>query len=99
MIKIDPEFGESCIRILAEIFGKPRLDQRTKAFIAVAVDVVEQIMGIPFCNHVKIALRQGVTPGELKDLLMLTTIYAGLNEASGFYGDLKNVLESSKTNA
>ena len=90
---IDPEFGEFCVRVSGEVFGKPLLDQKTKALIAIAVDVVEQIKGIPFYNHVKIALKQGSTPDELYELLFLMTIYAGFNKAGGFYGDLQEVLK------
>jgi len=93
LMKIDAEFGEFCIRTSAEIFGKPLLDQKTKAIIAIAVDVVEQLNGIPFKNHVDIALKQGTTPGELKELLLLMTIYAGLNKAGSFYGELDRVLK------
>jgi 4-carboxymuconolactone decarboxylase len=92
LMAIDPEFGEFCVRISGEVFGKPLIDQKTKALIAIAVDVVEQIRGVPFFNHVKMALRQGATPDELKELLFLMTIYAGFNKAGGFYGDLKKVL-------
>lgn len=63
---IDPQFGEFCIRVSGEIFGTPHLDQKTKALIAIAVDVVELIKGIPFENHVDIALKQGATEEELK---------------------------------
>ena len=96
LLKIDPEFGEFCVRVSGEVFGRPLLDQKTKAFIAIAVDVVEQIRGVPFFNHVKIALKQGATPDELKELLFLMTIYAGFNKAGGFYGDLQEVLKKIK---
>lgn len=93
LMKIDPEFGEFCIRVSGEVFGKPLIDQKTKAMIAIAVDVVEQIRGIPFENHVEIAMEQGATPEELKELLFLMTIYAGLNKAGGMYGDLDRVMK------
>ena len=59
---IDPESGDFCIRASGEIFGKPLLSRKTKALIAIAVDVVEQLSGVPFKNHVDIALTQGTTP-------------------------------------
>jgi 4-carboxymuconolactone decarboxylase len=92
LMAIDPEFGEFCIRISGEIFGKPLLSQKTKALIAIAIDVVEQLNGIPFKNHVDIALKQGTTAEELRELILLMTIYAGLNKAGSFYGELKRVL-------
>jgi 4-carboxymuconolactone decarboxylase len=94
LMAIDPEFGEFCIRVSGEVFGKPLLDQKTKALIAIAIDVVEQIKGIPFENHVDIAVKQGATAAELKELIFLMTIYAGLNKAGGFYHALEEVLET-----
>lgn len=85
---INPEFGDFCIRVSGEVFGKPLIDQKTKALIAIVVDVVEQLRGIPFENHVEIALKQGATRGELEELLLLMTIYAGFNKAGSFYGEL-----------
>jgi 4-carboxymuconolactone decarboxylase len=82
---INPEFGDFCIRVSGEVFGKPLIDQKTKALIAIVVDVVEQLRGIPFENHVEIALKQGATREEL---LLLMTIYAGFNKAGSFYGEL-----------
>ena len=93
LLKIDQEFGEYCIRVSGEAFGKPLLDQKTKALIAIAVDVVEQIKGIPFENHVEIAMKQGMTVDEIKELIFLMTIYAGFNKAGGFYGELKKVIK------
>ena len=90
---IDEEFGDYCIRVSGEAFGKPLIDQKTKALIAIAVDVVEQIRGIPFENHVEIAMKQGATLDEIKELLFLMTIYAGFNKAGGFYGELKKVIK------
>ena len=94
--EINPEFGEFCIRVSGEVFGKPLIDQKTKALIAIAVDVVEQIRGIPFENHVEIAMKQGATLEEIEELFFLMTIYAGFNKAGGFYGELKRVLDSRK---
>ena len=92
LLAIDPEFGEFCIRVSGEIFGKPHLDQKTKALIAIAIDVVEQLRGVPFENHVDIALKQGTTREELMELVLLMTIYAGFNKAGGFYGEMKRVI-------
>jgi 4-carboxymuconolactone decarboxylase len=92
--EINPEFGDICIRFSGEIFGKPLIDQKTKALIAIAIDVVEQLRGIPFENHVDIAMKQGATREELEELLLLMTVYAGFNKAGGFYGELNRVLEA-----
>ena len=90
---IDPEFGDFCIRVSGEAFGKPLIDQKTKALIAIAIDIVEQIRGIPFENHVDIAMKQGATREELRELIFLMTIYAGFNKAGGYYKALDEVIE------
>ena len=93
LMEIDTEFGDFCIRVSGEAFGKPLIDQKTKGLIAIVVDVVEQLKGIAFENHVKLAVKQGTTREELYELLFIMTIYAGFNKAGSFYGELDKVLK------
>ena len=37
---IHPAFGDLCTRVAGEVWGKPLVDQKTKTFITIAVDVV-----------------------------------------------------------
>ena len=37
---IHPVFGDFCTRVAGEVWGLPLIDQRTKALITIAVDVV-----------------------------------------------------------
>ena len=89
---MNPEFGEYCVRVSGEAWGKPLLDQKTKALIAIAVDIVIQAEGPPFANHVDMAMKQGVTREELEELILFMTIYAGFNKAGIYYGALDAAL-------
>lgn len=92
LVKLNPDFGELCIDASAVPWGKPLIDQKTKVLIAIAIDIVEQITGKPFENHINIALKQGVTREELEELLLFMTIYAGFNKAGVFYKELDRIL-------
>lgn len=85
---LNPEWGDFCIRASAEAWGKPLLDQKTKILIALAVDVVEQIHGKPFMNHIAMARKQGVSREEIEELLFFMNIYAGFNKAGSYYGQV-----------
>lgn len=85
---MNAEFGDLCIRASGEAWGKPLIDQKTKVLIAIAVDVVEQIHGKPFENHLHMAMKQGITREELEELLLFMTIYAGFNKAGAYYPEL-----------
>ena len=93
---LNADFGDLCIRASGEAWGKPLLDQKTKILIAIAVDVVEQIHGKPFENHLRMAAKQGVTREELEELLLFLTIYAGFNKAGAFYGAVREFFSSPK---
>jgi 4-carboxymuconolactone decarboxylase len=93
---IHPDFGDFCTRVAGEAWGKPALSQRTKAFITIAIDVVNQAVegpGAPFEAHVRMALKQGATYAEIDELLLLTCVYAGFNKAAlafGRWGEIKS---------
>ena len=56
--KINPAFGDFCTRVAGEAWGLPLIDQKTKALITIAVDVVNQDQvgpGNPFGAHVRMA--------------------------------------------
>ena len=39
---INPKFGDFCTRVAGEAWGLPLIDQKTKALITIAIDVVNQ---------------------------------------------------------
>jgi 4-carboxymuconolactone decarboxylase len=92
LMSINPEWGEFCIRVSGEAWGKPLIDQRTKALIAIAVDIIILAQDVQFGNHIKMAMKQGVTREELEELFFFMSIYAGFNKAGVYYELLDRVL-------
>jgi alkylhydroperoxidase/carboxymuconolactone decarboxylase family protein YurZ/catechol 2,3-dioxygenase-like lactoylglutathione lyase family enzyme len=93
---INPKFGDFCTRVAGEAWGLPLIDQKTKAFIAIAVDVMAQNQvgpGSPFGAHVMMALKQGATRAEIEEVLLFMCAYAGFNKAAGCFGVLNELLE------
>lgn len=96
---INPKFGDFVIRVAGEAWGLPLIDQKTKALITIAVDVVNQDHvgpGNPFGAHVHMALQQGATREEIEELLLFMCVYAGFNKVAGCFGSLNEVLEPTK---
>ena len=95
---INPEFGEFVTRVAGEAWGLPLIDQKTKALIVIAVDVVNQNLlgpGTPFAAHVDMAMKQGVTRAEIEELLLFLCVYAGFNKAAASFGALNEILGQS----
>jgi len=96
---INPKFGDLCTRVAGEVWGLPLIDQKTKALITVAIDVVNQDhvgAGNPFGAHVTMALQQGATRDEIEELLLFMCVYAGFNKAAGCFGMLNEVLAAEE---
>lgn len=95
---INPRFGEFVTRVAGEVWGLPLIDQKTKALITIAIDVVNQDQvgpGSPFGAHVNMALKEGATYEEIEELLLFTCVYAGFNKAAGCFGVLKEMREQN----
>ena len=95
---INPEFGDFVTRVAGEAWGLPLIDQKTKALIVIAVDVVNQNLlgpGTPFAAHVDMAIKQGVTRAEIEELLLFLCVYAGFNKAAASFGALNEILGQS----
>jgi 4-carboxymuconolactone decarboxylase len=99
---INPKWGDFCIRAAGEAWGMPLIDQRTKALIVIAIDVVnanENGPGSPFGAHIMMARKQGVTDAELEELLVFMSVYAGFNKAAGAFGRLNELDAASAKGA
>lgn len=97
LAKINPRFGDFVTKVAGEAWGLPLLDQKTKALITIAVDVVNQDhtgAGNPFGAHVQMALQQGATREEIEELLLFMCVYAGFNKAAGCFGTLNEIFNS-----
>lgn len=93
---INPKFGDFCTRVAGEAWGLPLIDQKTKALITIAIDVVNQNQvgpGSPFGAHVNMAMKQGATREEIEELLLFMCVYAGFNKAAGCFAMLDEILE------
>lgn len=65
---------------LGEVWARPGLDHRTRQIAAVAAFAA--LGQRPFLKvHAGYALNHGVTPDELKEIVYLTTVYAGFPRA------------------
>ncbi len=95
---INPLFGEFCTRVAGEAWGLPLIDQKTKALIAIAVDVVNQTQygpGTPYAAHIDMALKQGASKAEIEELLLFMCVYAGFNKVAGCFGALNEIFQKS----
>ena len=93
--QIDPKYGDFVTRVAGEAWGLPLIDQKTKALIVIAIDVVIQNQartGSPFEAHVNMALKQGATRAEIAELLLFLGVYAGFNKAVGCFSTLNEIL-------
>jgi alkylhydroperoxidase/carboxymuconolactone decarboxylase family protein YurZ len=94
--QINPKFGDFCTRVAGEAWGLPLIDQKTKALITIAVDVVIQDQatpGSPFGAHVQMAFKQGATRAEIEELLLFMCVYAGFNKAAGCFAALAQIAD------
>ncbi len=90
--ELNPKFGDFVTRVAGEAWGLPLIDQKTKALITIAVDVVNQDhvgAGNPFGAHIDMALKQGATREEIEELLLFLCVYAGFNKVAGCFGAMK----------
>jgi alkylhydroperoxidase/carboxymuconolactone decarboxylase family protein YurZ len=90
---ISPRWGDFCIRSAGEVWGLPLIHQKTKALIAIAVDIVIGNVGpsSPFEVHVDMALKQGATLEEIEELFLFMSVYAGFNKVASVLGVLEKL--------
>jgi 4-carboxymuconolactone decarboxylase len=74
-----------------DVWSRPALDRRTRSCITVALLAAlghQRELGI----HVGGALRNGVTPDELREVLLQTAIYAGVPAANSAFAVAQEVV-------
>lgn len=92
---INPKFCDFVTRVTGEAWGLPHIDQKTKAFICIAVDTVNRIgEGDPFSIHVKMAMEQGATYEELEELLLFLCPYVGSSKVLGYFSILNEIFKN-----
>jgi 3-oxoadipate enol-lactonase/4-carboxymuconolactone decarboxylase len=75
-----------------EIWARPGLDRRTRSCITltalVALGREEEL-----AMHVRAALRVGLTPEEIKEVLLHSAVYCGVPAANGAFAVAQRVLD------
>ena len=74
-----------------EIWTRPGLDRRTRSCITLTALVAgghEKELAM----HIRAALRNGVTPDEIKEVLLQTAIYCGVPAANSAFAVAQEVL-------
>jgi 4-carboxymuconolactone decarboxylase len=77
-----------------EIWARPGLDRRTRSCVTltalVALGHWEEL-----AMHVRAALRNGLTPDEIKEVLLQTAIYCGVPAANHAFAVASRVLDET----
>ena len=75
-----------------EVWSRPGLDRRTRSCLTLALLAALRCEG-EFAMHVAAALRNGVTPEEIREVLMHTAVYAGVPAANTAFAIAQRVLD------
>jgi 4-carboxymuconolactone decarboxylase len=80
------------------VWSRPGLDRRTRSCITIALLVAVRAEH-ELAMHVRAALRNGVTAGEIGEVLLQTAVYAGVPAANRAFAIAQEVLgEQAQTN-
>ncbi|GAA0266076.1 hypothetical protein GCM10009527_072950 [Actinomadura nitritigenes] len=74
-----------------EIWTRPGLDRRTRSCITLTAMVAGGHLD-ELAMHVRAALRNGLTPEEIKEVLLQTAIYCGVPAANSAFAVAQRVL-------
>jgi 4-carboxymuconolactone decarboxylase len=74
-----------------EIWTRPGLDRRTRSCITLTALVAGGHMQ-ELAMHVRAALRNGLTPEEIKEVLLQTAVYCGVPAANSAFAIAQEVL-------
>ncbi len=75
-----------------EVWNRPGLDRRQRSMITLAALTAVRAEG-ELEIHVRAALRNGLTPEEIREVLLHTAVYAGLPAANAAFAIAQRVLE------
>jgi 4-carboxymuconolactone decarboxylase len=77
-----------------DVWARPGLDRRTRSAVTLAALVTlraENEVGM----HVQAALRNGLTPEEISEIILHTALYAGLPAANGAFAAAQRALDEA----
>jgi len=75
-----------------DVWNRPGLDRRARSMITLAALTALRAEG-ELELHVRAALRNGLTPEEISEVLLHTAVYAGLPAANAAFAIAQRVLE------
>ena len=75
-----------------EIWARPGLDRRTRSCMTLIALVALNRMD-ELALHVRAAVRNGLTPDEIKEVLLHSAIYCGVPAANGAFAIAQRVLD------
>jgi 4-carboxymuconolactone decarboxylase len=75
-----------------EIWARPGLDRRTRSCITLTA-LVALGRDDELAMHVRAALRNGLTPDEIKEVLLQTAVYCGVPAANSAFAVAQRVLD------
>ena len=75
-----------------EVWNRPGLDRRTRSMITLAALTAVRAEG-ELELHVRAALRNGLSPEEISEVLLHTAVYAGVPAANAAFAIAQRVLE------
>ena len=76
-----------------EIWARPGLDRKTRSCITLA-SLVALGREEELAMHVRAALRVGLTPDQIKEVLLHSAIYCGVPAANGAFAVAQRVLDA-----
>jgi 4-carboxymuconolactone decarboxylase len=75
-----------------QVWSRPELDRRTRSMVTLAVLTALRCED-ELAMHVKAAIRAGVTPVEIREVLLHTGVYAGAPAANVAFATAARVLD------
>jgi 4-carboxymuconolactone decarboxylase len=75
-----------------QVWSRPELDRRTRSMLTLAVLAALRCEE-ELAMHVKAAIRVGVTPVEIREVLLHTGVYAGAPAANAAFATAARVLD------
>ena len=82
----------------ADVWDRPGLDRRTRSAITLAVLTALRAED-ELAMHVRAALRNGLSPEEIAEVLLHTAVYAGLPAANAAFKIADSVIRNEKEDA
>jgi 4-carboxymuconolactone decarboxylase len=82
----------------ADVWGRPGLDRRTRSAITLAVLTALRAED-ELAMHVRAALRNGLSPDEIAEVLLHTAVYAGLPPSNAAFNIADSVIRNQEEDA